>query len=44
MTIFFQKNTIRVILKNALGLPSFIMAVKGGKDFEVKVIYTTLGG
>ena len=29
MTFFFQTNTIRVILKNVLALPSFIMAVNG---------------
>ncbi len=29
MTFFFQMNTIGVILKNILALPSFVMAVNG---------------
>ncbi len=29
MTFFFQVNPIRVIFKNVLALPSFIMAVNG---------------
>ncbi len=29
MNFFFQPNTIRVILKNVLAFPSFIMAVNG---------------
>jgi len=28
-------NAIGVISKNVLALPSFIMAVNGGRDFEV---------
>ncbi len=30
-----QTNTIRVILKNVLALPSFIMAVIGGGGVEI---------
>jgi len=36
MTILFQTNTIRVILKNILALPSFIMGVNGAPDFEAQ--------
>jgi len=35
MAFFFQMNTVRVILKNALALPSFIMALNGCFCFEV---------
>ncbi len=35
MTFFFQMNTVGVLL-NALALPSFIMAVNGGWDFEAQ--------
>jgi len=34
MIIFYQTNTIGDSFKNILSLPSFIMAVNGGRDFE----------
>jgi len=37
MTIYFQTKTIGDIFKNILALPSYIMAVNGGPDFEAKI-------
>jgi len=34
MTILFQTKTIRIIFKMILALPSFIMVINGGRDFE----------
>jgi len=42
MTIFVQTNTIKVILKNILALPSFIMVVNGSLDFEVKKAHPSI--
>jgi len=53
MTIFFQTNTIGDVFKNILALPSFIMVVNGGRDFEapqkmhpsiIKIIHMAPGG
>jgi len=39
MTFFFKTNTIRVILKNVLALPSFKRAVNGRFCFEVHLVH-----
>jgi len=36
MTFCFQSNKIRVILKNGLALPNFIMAVNDRRQFEAQ--------
>jgi len=36
MTLFFEINTVGVILKYVLALSSFIMAVNGVRDFEAQ--------